>query len=45
MTKLKDGGYVVENEKTYTLTEDGVFWGNNISREVLVRLVEGTLEK
>lgn len=43
--KLKEKDFIVETEEAYTLTEDGVFWGNNISREILVGLVEATLEK
>ncbi|MEG0069251.1 MAG: radical SAM protein [Cetobacterium sp.] len=42
---LKKAHFIIESEDAYTLTEDGVFWGNNISREILVRLVEATLEK
>ncbi|MEG0300680.1 radical SAM protein [Cetobacterium sp.] len=42
---LKEAHFIIESEDAYALTEDGVFWGNNISREILVRLVEATLEK
>lgn len=44
MSELKADGFVTENETHYNLTSDGLFWGNNISREVLTTVVEKTLE-
>ncbi|MGL5175626.1 MAG: hypothetical protein ACRC7F_04655, partial [Cetobacterium sp.] len=44
MSELKADGFVTENETHYHLTSDGLFWGNNISREVLTTVVEKTLE-
>lgn len=40
--KLKSQNLIVENEKEFSLTKEGLFWGNNISREILVELVEKT---
>lgn len=41
---LKKEGFILEQEDKYRLTEDGIFWGNNLSREILTQIVEGTLE-
>lgn len=41
--KMKDKNLILENENNYSLTRDGLFWGNNVSREILVDLVEKTL--
>lgn len=30
-----DKGYITEDEKSYSLTGNGIFWGNNISHEIL----------
>lgn len=40
---LKDNNFIFETKEHYTLTEDGLFWGNNISREILTTVVEKTL--
>ena len=41
--KMKDKNLILEDENNYSLTRDGLFWGNNVSREILVDLVEKTL--
>ena len=33
--KLKENNLMLEDKEYYKLTEDGLFWGNNISREIL----------
>lgn len=43
INKLKEKNLIVENNENYSLTRDGLFWGNNITREILVDLVEKTL--
>ncbi|MGL6066617.1 MAG: radical SAM protein [Cetobacterium sp.] len=45
MFELKSEGFLTENETHYELTSDGLFWGNNISREILTTVVEKTLNK
>nr|WP_307775374.1 radical SAM protein [uncultured Cetobacterium sp.] len=45
MSQLEEKELIEDVGSSYKLTEDGLFWGNNISREVLVKLVEETLEK
>lgn len=40
MDDLIDRGLIEEKEEKYILTEDGFFWGNNISREIIIELVE-----
>lgn len=44
ISKLKDNNFILEDETHYNLTENGLFWGNNISREILTTVVEKTLE-
>ncbi|MGL5377930.1 MAG: radical SAM protein [Cetobacterium sp.] len=41
--ELKAEGYIDEDESNYKLTENGLFWGNNISREIITNIVEKTL--
>lgn len=43
ISELKDSKFILESDKEYSLTEDGLFWGNNISREILITIVEKTL--
>lgn len=43
VSNLKDNNFIFETKEHYTLTEDGLFWGNNISREILTTVVEKTL--
>ncbi|MDX8335463.1 radical SAM protein [Candidatus Cetobacterium colombiensis] len=43
ISELKDNNFILEDETYYRLTEDGLFWGNNISREILTTIVEKTL--
>lgn len=43
VSNLKDNNFIFETNEHYTLTEDGLFWGNNISREILTTVVEKTL--
>ncbi|MGL5671015.1 MAG: radical SAM protein, partial [Cetobacterium sp.] len=41
--ELKENNFILEDKEHYKLTEDGLFWGNNISREILTTVVEKTL--
>lgn len=41
--EFKEKKLINETIDNYTLTKDGLFWGNNISRDILVRLIEETL--
>ena len=43
VSNLKDNNFIFETKEHYTLTDDGLFWGNNISREILTTVVEKTL--
>ena len=45
MNKLKEQNLIIENDKDYSLTRSGLFWGNNITREILTDLVQNTLGK
>ncbi|MGL5088565.1 MAG: radical SAM protein [Cetobacterium sp.] len=45
MSELKNEGFLIEDETHYELTRDGLFWGNNISREIITTIVERTLNK
>ena len=43
ISKLKENNFILEDMTYYKLTEKGLFWGNNISREILTTVVEKTL--
>lgn len=40
MRELQEKNLMKEDEKNYLFTEDGIFWGNNISREILIEVIE-----
>ncbi len=45
INRLKENELIIEDEENYFLTRNGLFWGNNITREILTDLVENTLGK
>ncbi|MDR3259987.1 MAG: radical SAM protein [Fusobacteriaceae bacterium] len=45
MNIYKDNDFIREDEKSYQLTKDGIFWGNNISSEVIIYILEKTMKK
>ena len=40
MKEYEEKGLVKENEESYVLTTDGVFWGNNLSSDVIIYVLE-----
>lgn len=40
MTSYEKEGLLTEKEDSYVLTQDGVFWGNNISSDIIVYIME-----
>jgi oxygen-independent coproporphyrinogen-3 oxidase len=45
MNTYKEDDFIRENEKSYQHTTDGIFWGNNISSEVIVYILDKTIKK
>lgn len=46
--ELRDEGFAIKKDKTYNLTKKGIFWGNNICRElseVVMNSLKSTKEK
>ncbi|MGL5578042.1 MAG: radical SAM protein, partial [Fusobacteriaceae bacterium] len=43
--ELKERKLLSEDENNYNLTEEGIFWGNNIAREVVTEILDKTLGK
>ena len=40
MKEYEEKGLVKENEESYVLTTDGIFWGNNLSSDVIIYVLE-----
>lgn len=40
---LKVRKLITEEQEYYSLTEEGIFWGNNIAREIVIDILEKTL--
>ena len=40
MKEYEEKGLLKENEESYVLTTDGVFWGNNLSSDVIIYVLE-----
>ena len=46
--KMKDyenKNLLTEDENSYTLTKDGVFWGNNLSSDIIIYILEKIFHK
>ncbi len=41
----KKEGLIVETEEAYNLTKDGVFWGNNLSSDIIISVLEKVFNK
>lgn len=45
MGEYEEKGLVKENDDNYTLTTEGVFWGNNLSGDVIIYVMEKIFNK
>lgn len=45
MEEYEEKGLVKENDDNYTLTTEGVFWGNNLSGDVIIYVMEKIFNK
>ena len=45
MGEYEDKGLVKENDDNYTLTTEGVFWGNNLSSDAIIYVMEKIFNK
>lgn len=45
MKDYEEKGLLVEKEESYDLTKDGVFWGNNLSSDIILYILERVFNK
>lgn len=45
MEDYKKKDLIIENEKNYVLTNDGIFWGNNIASETVIHMLDTIFKK
>ena len=45
MKDYEEKGLLVEKEGSYNLTKDGVFWGNNLSSDIILYILERVFNK
>ena len=45
MKDYEEKGLLIEKEGSYNLTKDGVFWGNNLSSDIILYILERVFNK